>query len=231
MQALSAFDPAALTACSCYFGGGTAIALLVGEHRESVDIDFLCTTQQGMRALRQTVTSNSLGALVKPGAHLTLHREVIFDRYGVRTVVNVNGTPIKLELVYENRVAVTGGPVASLPVPVLHRTDLYTEKLLANSDRGSDGAILYRDMIDLAAMIATWGPIPEAAWIKARGAYGPHIDLAYTTVLDTLRTHPAKWEEACQKMHIDAHWRAKLAQTLGIPGPEQRRRPNHDLSL
>jgi hypothetical protein len=45
---------------SCYFAGGTSIALLAGEHRESVDIDFLCTTRDGMRELRTMVTNNSI---------------------------------------------------------------------------------------------------------------------------------------------------------------------------
>ncbi|MBD8871924.1 nucleotidyl transferase AbiEii/AbiGii toxin family protein [Rhodanobacter sp. DHB23] len=216
MTALSAFDPEALAACSCYFAGGTAIALLVGEHRESVDIDFLCATRDGMRALRETVTSHSLGALLKPDIQLVLQREVLSDRYGVRTVVNVDGVNIKLELVHEDRIDVSGGAVASLPVPVLNRTDLYAEKLLANADRGTDGAILYRDMIDLAAMIATWGPIPDAAWQKARVAYGTHVDRAFATVRDTLRNHPAKWAEACQRMHIDTHWRERLAAAIGM---------------
>jgi len=40
----------------CYFGGGTAIVLELGEYRESVDIDFLCASQEGYRKLRHPST-------------------------------------------------------------------------------------------------------------------------------------------------------------------------------
>ncbi|MEH8021221.1 nucleotidyl transferase AbiEii/AbiGii toxin family protein [Rheinheimera metallidurans] len=46
------------------FGGGTRIALEINEYRESVDIDFLCGDKAAFRAVRQQVTSNSLGNLV-----------------------------------------------------------------------------------------------------------------------------------------------------------------------
>jgi hypothetical protein len=45
---------------------GAAIALLCGEHRESVNIGFLCTTRDGMRELRATADSSSLGNLLRP---------------------------------------------------------------------------------------------------------------------------------------------------------------------
>ena len=35
----------------CYFGGGTAIALLLSEYRESVDIDFLCADRFGDKSM------------------------------------------------------------------------------------------------------------------------------------------------------------------------------------
>ena len=40
-----------LEAPKCYFGGGTAIALLYGEFRESVNIDFLCADIGGYRQI------------------------------------------------------------------------------------------------------------------------------------------------------------------------------------
>ncbi|QAU23151.1 hypothetical protein EO087_03400 [Dyella sp. M7H15-1] len=231
MTALRAFDPEVLIRCSCYFAGGTAIALLAGEHRESVDIDFLCTTRDGMRQLRTTVTSNSLGDLLRAEAQLPLMREVMADRYGVRTVVWVDGAPIKLELVHEDRIDVTGGMIDTLPVPVLSRTDLYAEKLLANTDRGTDQAVLYRDMIDLTVMINAWGPIPTAAWQKARGAYGQKIDQAFEVVQAFLRAHPEKWKEACQRMHIDMDWQYKIGQAIGIPRHAYRKDPESGRSI
>jgi hypothetical protein len=181
-----------------------------------VDIDFLCTTRDGMRELRTMVTNNSLGDLVRQDAQLPLAREVMADRYGVRTVVLVDGAPIKLELVHEDRLDAAGGMIDALPVPVLSRADLYAEKLLANTDRGTDQAVLYRDMIDLMVMTTAWGPIPEAAWQKARGAYGRKIDQAFEAVQLLLRTRPENWKEACQRMHIDAQWQAKIGLAIGI---------------
>lgn len=169
-----------------------------------------------MRELRTMVTNNSLGDLVRQDAQLPLAREVMADRYGVRTVVLVDGAPIKLELVHEDRLDAAGGMIDALPVPVLSRADLYAEKLLANTDRGTDQAVLYRDMIDLMVMTTAWGPIPEAAWQKARGAYGRKIDQAFEAVQLLLRTRPENWKEACQRMHIDAQWQAKIGLAIGI---------------
>jgi hypothetical protein len=60
------------------------------------------------------------------------------------------------------------------------------------------------------------GPIPEAAWQKARGAYGRKIDQAFEAVQLLLRTRPENWKEACQRMHIDAQWQAKIGLAIGI---------------
>ncbi|MGZ5237564.1 MAG: nucleotidyl transferase AbiEii/AbiGii toxin family protein, partial [Caldimonas sp.] len=50
---LQALDAELLAASHCLFGGGTAMALRYGEYRESVDIDFLVSSQPGYRAMRQ----------------------------------------------------------------------------------------------------------------------------------------------------------------------------------
>jgi hypothetical protein len=65
------------------------------------------------------------------------------------------------------------------PVPILSITDAFTEKLLANSDRGADRDELARDLVDLAILRVSHGPIPETAWIAAEGAYraAPRLDL------------------------------------------------------
>lgn len=52
---LNAFDADILADAECYFSGGTAIALELNEYRESVDIDFLCASQDGYRKLRKFV--------------------------------------------------------------------------------------------------------------------------------------------------------------------------------
>ena len=49
---LRALDADLLAANSCWFGGGTAMALRYGEYRESVDIDSSCPNQGLPRAAR-----------------------------------------------------------------------------------------------------------------------------------------------------------------------------------
>lgn len=173
---LAAFDKDRLSACGCFFGGGTAIVLALGEYRESVDIDFLCSSTEGFRELRNTV-NNDLGALLAtPVRHL---RDVRTDQYKVLTVLEIDGTPVKVELMREARIAVEGAMDASLGVPVLSRVDSYAEKLLANADRALDRSVMSRDIIDLAMMLQGWGPIPLAAWAKAYAAYGDQLSRAF----------------------------------------------------
>lgn len=47
-QVLLSLDGDFLSRAKCYFGVGTAIALLCGEYRESVDIDFCAPTRTGI---------------------------------------------------------------------------------------------------------------------------------------------------------------------------------------
>ena len=55
-QVLTLLDGDALRKQQCWFGGGTACALLHGEYRESVDVDFLVSDVGCYRALRQLLT-------------------------------------------------------------------------------------------------------------------------------------------------------------------------------
>jgi hypothetical protein len=174
---LHAFNSGALIQTQCYFGGGTAIALSLAEYRESRDVDFLCASNEGYRLLRNTVSQNSLGSLL--GEPLKLCREVRTDMYHIWTAVEVDGEPIKIEIVSEGRIALTGSLDPVFGVPTLSREDLYAEKLLANADRGLDKAQTSRDIIDLAMMIDHWGAIPDRAWDKARKAYGEHVVKAF----------------------------------------------------
>ena len=52
-----------LTACQCWFGGGTEIVLELGEYRLSKDIDFLCSDADGYREMRSLATSGGVAAL------------------------------------------------------------------------------------------------------------------------------------------------------------------------
>jgi len=88
LSVLTDMDTDFLVATHCCFGGGTCLALRLGEFRESVDMVFLCSSGDGYRALRNTVTNLSLGRLfINPPQLL---REVRCDRYGIRTVLAVN---------------------------------------------------------------------------------------------------------------------------------------------
>lgn len=40
-------DATLLESSRCYFGGGTAIVLMYGEYRLSLDVDFLCSDVDG----------------------------------------------------------------------------------------------------------------------------------------------------------------------------------------
>jgi len=174
---LGSLNSELLNQCQCYFGGGTAIVLSLGEYRESVDIGFLCSSNDGYRELRNIISQNSLGIILnQPIKHL---RDVRADRYGIRTILEVDGAPIKIEIVSEGRIKINGDIHPEFHVPTLSREDMYAEKLLANADRGLDRSTMSRDIIDLAMMIDGWGGIPDAAWEKAKSAYGNQVIHAF----------------------------------------------------
>ncbi len=174
VAALRALDGGFLQACRCWFGGGTRIVLELGEYRESGDIEFLCSDLAGYRALRSTVSERSLGRIV--ARPLALAREVRADRYGIRTVLEVDASRLKFEIVLEGRIELAG---AVLGVPCLSHVDCFAEKLLANADRWGDDAVLSRDIIDLAFMVEGWGLADATAGAAlARDAYGEIIDRA-----------------------------------------------------
>lgn len=180
-QLLHAFDEELLAETKCFFGGGTAITLLLDEYRECVAVDFICASQEGYRRLRNVITQESLGALLKqPVPH---RREVRADRYGIRTFLAIDDTPIKLEIVSEGRISVEGASESAFPIPCLSRVDMFAEKLLANTDRGLDRSALSRDIVDIAMMVRHWGDIPRTAWDKARGAYGESVAKIFRSTL------------------------------------------------
>jgi len=170
---LRALDGELLRRARCYFAGGTAIVLQCGEYRESVDIDFLCADAHGYRMLREAIAPPALGNLMRyPIKYL---RDVRTDRDKISTILEVDGAPIKFELVREARIELDENKQDLLGIPLIEPVDAYAEKLLANADRGLDKSMLSRDMIDLAMMIDKWGPVPSRALEKAEAAYGTSI--------------------------------------------------------
>ncbi len=197
---LASLNAEFLAQSGCFFGGGTAITLSLGEYRESVDVDFLCSSMDGYRALRNTITNFSLGSILSGPVELA--REVRADRYGIRTFVQVDGVPIKFEIVSEGRIDISGIMNPLFGVPTLSREDMYSEKLLANADRCGDLSMLSRDAIDLAMLIEHWGAVPEAAWTKTRRPYGGSIDVAYRKAIELMSD--SNYLASClTKMHME----------------------------
>lgn len=173
-RVLEALNGEFLLDAGCYFGGGTGLALLLGEYRESRDIDFLCSSREGFRAVREAICVDSLGRIARRA--LPLAREVRADRDGVRTFVAVGDARIKLELIVEARIDLSGAMDRRLGVPVLTLACLAAEKLLANADRGLDDGTWSRDVIDLAFLAAKKGPEPITTGMpQAERAYGAAV--------------------------------------------------------
>ncbi|WP_070249105.1 nucleotidyl transferase AbiEii/AbiGii toxin family protein [Duganella phyllosphaerae] len=200
-----------LAQSGCYFGGGTALVLSMNEYRESVDVDFLCSSLDGYRALRNTISSASLGDILALPVELV--RDVRADRYGIRTFVRVGGIPIKFEIVSEGRIDIAGAIDPVLGVPTLSREDMYAEKLLANADRFGDVSVASRDAIDLAMLIEHWGAVPDQAWAKARRAYGQSIDTSYMTAIDLVGDQ-AYLASCLNKMHMDPAMLERIPELL-----------------
>lgn len=196
---LAALDGDVLRQQACLFAGGTCIALRYGEYRESVDIDFLVSDAAGYRELRQLLTgSDGLNALVRKGAQpLEILREVRADQYGLRTVVQMDGQAIKLEIVREARMVLEapGKDDVVCGIATLTPLDLAASKLLANSDRQADDGVFSRDVIDLA-MMSLRLPLLRTALAKAEQAYGPAVARDLAKAIDRLQERQG-WLERC----------------------------------
>lgn len=173
---LRAFDPSILLQTECFFGGGTAIALSLDEYRESVDIDFLCSSRDGFRFLRNAVGSD-LGPLLR--VPVTHARGVTSNQYKILTYLEIEGVKVKVEIIREGNTTLQGAMDPALGVPVLSRTDLWAQKLMANADRALDKSCMSRDIIDLGMMLRGWGPLPEEAFDKALTAYGDSVSRGF----------------------------------------------------
>lgn len=205
-RVLQNLDAARLSQWGCYFAGGTAIAMTHGEYRESVDIDFLCASQQGYSQLRSALNFLTLAPLLPPDSPIQVLREVRADMYGVRTVLGFEDLKIKFEIVFEARIALEGDGTSlalALGVPLLSTQDMFAEKLLANADRGIDSSVFDRDMIDLLSLKLIHKNVPQVAWHKTRGAYGASIDRALLQGLTRLQNE-AWLARCCQSMAIEA---------------------------
>lgn len=210
-ELLKDFNAEKLRQSKCFFGGGTAIVLCLGEYRESIDIDFICSSVQGFRLLRNTVNSASLGDLLRQD--LKLAREVRMERDKISTFIEASALKIKVEFILEGNVDISGQMNPQLGVPVLAREDMYATKLMANADRGLDRATMSRDIIDLAMMIQKWGSIPRYSLDKAETAYGESIIRGFGKSLELIQE--AAYLDSClKKMQMDVALSDMIRQTL-----------------
>ena len=185
-SALRSMDTAFLERSRCYFGGGTAIVLMHGEYRLSLDVDFLCADVDGYRELRSAITENGAKAIFGPGVETV--REVKADQYGIRGIVSLDGQPIKFEIVREARIPLGGAVVAGLGVPVLSIESQFAQTLLANADRCLDKSVANRDAIDLGYLVQGHGSIPTLSVEVAEKAYGTAVLKAIGQSLERLHT-------------------------------------------
>lgn len=209
---LAALDSRFLEDAECFFGGGTAISMLLDEYRESVDIDFICASPEGYRKLRSAIFDRGLGAIFT-AAPIFL-REPRVDRDKVFAHIDVAGTPIRFEVVLEGRIKVSGALNDFLGVPTLLSEDMYAEKLLANADRYMDDASMNRDIIDLAIMIERWGAIPDDAFRKADAAYGVEtIRKAFDKAIERV-SDPDRLRKYLKRMDMSEDWLGIIPSTL-----------------
>ncbi|WP_284614678.1 nucleotidyl transferase AbiEii/AbiGii toxin family protein [Aquabacterium humicola] len=221
---LESLDSVPLDAAQCLFGGGTAIALRHGEFRESVDIDFLVSDREGYRQLRQRLSGrDGIAAIVRDGRTLVQAREVRADQYGIRTMLRAVDIDIKFEIVLEARIGLERpGPADRIcGVATLTPLDMATSKLLANSDRWRDDAVMSRDLIDLA-MMAPRKALLRQAIDKASQAYGLSIESDLVKAIDDLRARPHRLDHCMRAMQMDRVSKAQLWARIRALRPPPR---------
>lgn len=184
-EALGLMNREFLIANQCWFGGGTAIVMKLGEYRRSLDVDFLCADVDGYRELRTRAAERGTRAFFPEPVEAV--RDFQIDQYGLRTVVRLNGQLIKFEIIREGRIQLQGHFDDDLNVPALIAADMFAEKLLANADRCQDRATAYRDAIDLGSLVKAQGEIPTEALSKAQTAYGSDIQHKVAWVVNKLQ--------------------------------------------
>lgn len=208
-QVLDALDADVLARTSFRFCGGTCLALGHGEYRLSRDLDFICSDPSGFADLRFSVRERGYDALfaMPRTTALEFPREVRADQYGLRFPVLVGATSIRVELIREARIALGPAEHATwTSLPILSVVDAFAEKLLANSDRWADRDDLARDLVDLAILRISHGPIPDAAWAAASDAYR-------AAPADDLR-------RAATRFLAEPDYRRRCFEGLGVDVPE-----------
>ncbi|RUU00316.1 hypothetical protein EOD23_23560 [Mesorhizobium sp. USDA-HM6] len=199
-EALGLMDHDLLTTSRCWFGGGTAIVMKLGEYRRSLDLDFLCADTNGYRELRTRASELGVRAFFPEPVETV--RDFQIDQYGLRTVVRLKAQPIRFEVVREGRIDLRGRFDQDLGIPALVPSDMFAEKLLANADRCQDRATAYRDAFDLGMLIKAYGKIPADGLDKAQTAYGPDIRRKVAWVVGSLEDK-GELRDAAEVLQMD----------------------------
>lgn len=224
---LQSFNPQTLEDTSSLFGGGTAIVLLCAknfpEYRESVDVDFMCSSGEGYSKLRSMVYGTDFSPLFSRPVEMI--GDIRADQYGVRGRVKIDDSVIRLEFVREARIVLEAGePVCG--VPALSKVDLFASKLLANVDRGTDMQSGAKYIVDLAMMQYAWGNIPDDAMAKAVQAYGPVVNKAYEKARQMLNKRPV-FERYMKHLKIEPETQEIIVSMLNLDFPASGNDNNH----
>jgi hypothetical protein len=233
-RVLECLDADLLLKHRCLFGGGTAIALSHGEFRESMDIDFICASVEGYRELRGLVNKGGIDAALQ--TPVPVLRDPRIDQYGIRCAFAVDDQPVKFEIVFEGRIALAD-PLQEdkvCGVWTLRLEDMVATKLMANSDRWADSAVMSRDLVDLAMLGDHAGGLPDAGIAKALHAYGDSIVTDLDKARQSLLGREGRLEHCMRAMgiHLPAQLlrlrveRLHLGQgTMAKTGRPRRKRP------
>jgi hypothetical protein len=103
-------------------------------------------------------------------------------------------------------------------VATLTPMDMVTSKLLANSDRWRDDAVLSRDLIDLA-MMAPPKKLLRRAIDKARAAYGDNVVADLAKAIENLRERPHRLDQCMKAMAMTTVSKAALWSRIRALAP------------
>lgn len=210
---LEALDRSFLQQHNILFGGGTRIAMELDEYRESVDLDLFCCGREAYRAARSSIVNHkSFGNLFQAGHAPALFqgREIRVDRDAIRSMLEVDGRPIKFEIIHFDNDDITEDSDHDLfPVPAVSRESCFATKLLANADRHRDGV---KDITDLCMMRRIWGDVPAAAWKAAFDRYGEQVIL--TTLRQALQRLAASPQQSIDVLVNHMKIEQQLAEVL-----------------
>jgi hypothetical protein len=188
----------------CYFGGGTAIALLLDEYRESADIDFLCNSREGFKAVGRAVFDAGHKAICTDNARIA--GELARGRDAIRIYIDPQdgGRPIKVEIINEGYLPVFSSGPTLCGATRLKKEDLIATKLLANADRGLGYEKYYRDFFDIALACFHWPQTAPSAFEKATNAYKNCAADGIKKVHTRLRENRDLLKEAFAHLGIEA---------------------------